>query len=367
MTPLGGAKNHRLESFDLLRGLCALAVGFYHLLSWQGIAELHNIGLFGVYTFFVLSGASITLGYGHKLLTIKDHGAFLALRYLRLAPLYILVLALAMAYRVLTQDGDTLSAKLLNVAPNLLLLFGMGNPGTASLVIGGWSLGIEFLFYLLFPCFLLLLSQASKSTVWASAIFLTLLAIQQGFVNWVFKFGQLTFVDLAGEYTQFLAFIAYFYCGCVIGMALRSPAFRQWPNWSWGFGVLLLALIMHTQAESPEQVLTGLSGLTYMLMVMCLVYAWAHLAVPKNLRRFSLWLGEVSYGIYLLHPVIYQALKPLRGTTTTWSNEQSIAFAIVTMLIASISAWIFHHFVEMGLMNWGKQRFALKTPITTSV
>jgi len=367
LTPTTSPSTYRLESFDLLRGLCALAVGFYHLLSWQGVADLHNIGLFGVYIFFVLSGASITLAYEHKLLTIADHGAFLALRYLRLAPLYILVLMLAVSYRIVTQDGDTLSTKLLNVAPNLLFLFGMGNPGTTSLVIGGWSLGIEFLFYLLFPCFLLLLSLAGKCRGWAVAIFVTLLAIQQCFVNWVFKFGELAFVEHAGEYTQFLAFIAYFYCGCVIGTALKTPALSEWPKWRWGFGILLLALVMYTQTESPEQILTGFQGLAYMLLVMCLVYAWARLAVPQALHRISLWLGEASYGIYLLHPVIYQLLKPLGSTITNWTHEHSIALAITTMLIASISAWIFHRLVETRLMNWGKQRFQLKRPISTSV
>lgn len=342
-------------------------MGFYHLLSWEGVAELHNIGLFGVYIFFVLSGASITLAYGGKLLTTADLGAFLTLRYLRLAPLYILVLALGIAYRILTQDGETLITKLLNTLPNLLLLFSMGNPGAVSLVIGGWSLGIEFLFYLLFPCFILLLSLAGKSRRWSWAIFLTLIAIQQGFINWVLKFGELKFEDHASEYTQFLSFIAYFYCGCAIGNTLKNKNFCEYPKWRWMLGLLILVSIMYTQSSRPEQILTGLQGIIYTLLVVYLVIIWSHLTVSPHFNRLSIWLGEISYGVYLLHPVIYQLLKPLCSMISNWTYKHSIALTITTLLIASISAWLFHRLVEIRLINWGKQRFQLSHSMPSSI
>ena len=49
----------RVLGWDVLRGVCALAVASYHLLLWLDIAALHTFGSYGVYLFFVLSGASL--------------------------------------------------------------------------------------------------------------------------------------------------------------------------------------------------------------------------------------------------------------------------------------------------------------------
>src|SRR4051794_32821994 len=53
----------RVLGWDLLRGLCALTVATYHMLLWLDIAELPALGTYGVYLFFVLSGASLAYNY----------------------------------------------------------------------------------------------------------------------------------------------------------------------------------------------------------------------------------------------------------------------------------------------------------------
>jgi len=46
-------RTERIESLDLLRGLCAIGVACYHVLSWVQLATIHNLGLYGVYVFFL--------------------------------------------------------------------------------------------------------------------------------------------------------------------------------------------------------------------------------------------------------------------------------------------------------------------------
>ena len=78
----------RVASLDLLRGLCAVAVAAYHGLSWIGLGTFHNLGLYGVYLFFLLSGASMSLAYAQRFRRGYPYTSYLALRYVRLAPLY---------------------------------------------------------------------------------------------------------------------------------------------------------------------------------------------------------------------------------------------------------------------------------------
>jgi peptidoglycan/LPS O-acetylase OafA/YrhL len=87
-------KRDRVLGWDVLRGLCALAVASYHLLAWQDVATLHTFGSYGVYLFFVLSGASLAYNYQGLIDGPPAVLRFLAVRWLRLAPLFVAIGAL---------------------------------------------------------------------------------------------------------------------------------------------------------------------------------------------------------------------------------------------------------------------------------
>ncbi len=346
----------------MLRGISAVAVACYHLISWQGGVKLNAIGLYGVYIFFVLSGASITLAYADKLRTLVDFRSFMAIRYLRLAPLYLAVLALAMAYRLIARDNDALLAKAMHLLPNITMLFGVGNPGASSLVIGGWSLGIEFLFYLLFPAFLVCASLARGRPLLASALLALALCIQQGFINGVLRFGAEDFGDQVFAYTQFAAFIAYFAGGCAIGMWLRGSPDRRWGAWTWLPAIMLLVLLFADNTRSQATMLTGLEGVARAVLTVLLVLAWSRLPVGGIMRRFSGNLGDASYGIYLLHPVLFHGLaafgpgeQPL-PSLGPGANAGLICTLVVTC--SFVLSLLFHRIVEMPVLRWGKRRFA---------
>jgi peptidoglycan/LPS O-acetylase OafA/YrhL len=132
----------RIESLDLLRGLCAIGVACYHVMSWLGVATVHDLGLYGVYLFFLLSGASMTIAYARRFADGYPVTSYLALRYIRLAPLYVLAATYVaiVDLRSLYTLPQLVGRWLLNVT----FLFGVANPGDTSLIVGGWSLGIEF-------------------------------------------------------------------------------------------------------------------------------------------------------------------------------------------------------------------------------
>ena len=137
--------HNRVVGWDLLRGICALSVAIYHLLSWLDIAHLYPLGLYGVYIFFVLSGASLTFTYSSKTENrCFSFSNFLFARYLRLAPLYLLLLIFSVPWKLKNEGLDIfLMGKLVS---NVFFSFGLYKPVGQSMLVGGWSLGIEFLF-----------------------------------------------------------------------------------------------------------------------------------------------------------------------------------------------------------------------------
>ena len=95
----------RVLGWDLLRGLCAIAVTCYHLLYWQKVTELHVFGTYGVYLFFVLSGASLAYTYAGRISAGQfSFRGFLWVRYLRLAPLYLALMLVVLPWKLL-KDG----------------------------------------------------------------------------------------------------------------------------------------------------------------------------------------------------------------------------------------------------------------------
>lgn len=133
----------RLDALDLLRGLCALAVAVFHFDSWGGLqiakyfdGWLAVCGTYGVSVFFVLSGYSLAHAYGARFANGIEADAILRYarrRIGRLLPLFSVILIASLAGRIISGAEPALSP-----------------------VIGGWSIGIEVVFYVAFPLLLAL-------------------------------------------------------------------------------------------------------------------------------------------------------------------------------------------------------------------
>lgn len=289
----------RIWGWDMLRGLCALAVALYHLLVWQDLAALHTVGRYGVYLFFVLSGASLAYTYSGRLGPWQGVPAFLAARWLRLAPLYLAVSALFIVIYSLHFGAlvDQLPRRLLL---NLTFAFGVQDPVVWALPVGGWSLGIEFAYYLLFP----LLLAAAGLPVGRWIVLLVLCGVQ---ATWT----ACTVGSAAGcaasqvAYHQVPAFGAYFYAGCLIGL------FQQKTAWTLPLPAGLLAwagtaaLLWGLNPARAGDELLGIRGAVLSLACPAVVALSGLTRIPPGLQPVARWLGNLTYGTYLLHPALF--------------------------------------------------------------
>src|SRR5262245_60491552 len=93
----GGTDQHRLYNLDYLRGLAAFGIMLYHYLTWTlGIFPADTIvgrvGIYGVSTFYVLSGLTLYyVYYGKMKPSAQDTAAFFKKRIFRIFPLLWLV------------------------------------------------------------------------------------------------------------------------------------------------------------------------------------------------------------------------------------------------------------------------------------
>lgn len=147
----------RYPALDALRGAAAFAVLFYHLRSFNAVAEappawqIFASGYLAVDLFFVLSGFVICHAYQSRLLAGLSFGQFIAARFLRLQPVMmagtLIGFTLAVSQRMMGLPGAPgLAAIAIALPTNLLMLPNVFVPwGIFLFNPPAWSLFYEML------------------------------------------------------------------------------------------------------------------------------------------------------------------------------------------------------------------------------
>ncbi len=325
----------RVPGLDLLRGLCAVAVALYHIFFSLNGPTFLNHSLYAVYAFFVISGASLYIAYSDRLNGPGELLSYFSNRLLRLLPLYLLVTLLWFS---LSPWGPPRPR---DVFLNGTLLFGLGNPGMTSTVTGGWSLGIEFQFYLFFP----VLAALARSKLWLYFAALFFVA-QRIFIERTLQTGSLAEAWIV--YTQGLSFIAYFFAGCCIGRLVKDSRRKPHPAaWALVAGACLILTFLAGPNEASS--LKGVMGCVLTLVTCFVVWPSAYLPISKTFRPAADFLGRISYGLYLFHPLVFALLRP------RLSEMGIYAFAAMAFAVSMIVAWISAEFFETPVREHGRK------------
>lgn len=150
----------KLNSIQVLRALAVVLVTHIHAMRLQSqfahsyqqhFYRLDDFGAIGVDLFFVISGFIISYVAGHYV-GYKDGGSFLKKRFLRINPVYYL--ASAIHFTVLCFIGseyglDVLLIRFLN-SFTIIPLFDIQVRPFIPILNVGWSLSMEWIFYLIF-------------------------------------------------------------------------------------------------------------------------------------------------------------------------------------------------------------------------
>ena len=143
-----------LDAIESLRGVAALMVLLYHLAELVKMPLPGSLGFIsthfglGVPLFYTLSGFVLAYGYADRLEGRAQIRRFYIRRLFRIAPLFYAMLALWVLASWLVWNR-TFSFQTLFL--NMSFLFGLVPGQHESIVWAGWSIGIEMLFYLVFP------------------------------------------------------------------------------------------------------------------------------------------------------------------------------------------------------------------------
>lgn len=339
----------RLHGLDLIRGICALGVMVYHYVHFSGLGSLDGMGTYGVYVFFVLSGFAMAYRYTNDVLDETFVRSFFAARALRIFPLFGLVAIL----RYLTGPADTFSAAqlLMNITP----LMGMADPTAfSSLVVGGWSIMVEWSFYLIFPFVMLVRSTRGMLAVFAFTLLINYLHTQAAYYP-----PDYVKIDRVPSFTESMTFLAYF-AGGMVGARIftRHPDIQRHLK---GNAPLILAVIMLMTIFMLPQVvpfagrkifLSGGVALCLILFSVALVYLSATGSPNAPLRNAAGFLGDISFALYLIHPYPYRWIE---GWLPSLDTAQRIG---VSSVISISIAYAAYRFFEKPIMRIRRRQVA---------
>ncbi len=338
---------NRYSSIDLLRFLAAFAVAMSHFIMHSNGYDLNleiissiSVEVFFIISGFVLAPQIISIVQEKK---IENYKIFLIRRWYRTIPLYILSLLLTSI--ILNSLFNIDFFRYLFFLQNLFVL-SVDNDFFSI----AWSLSVEEWFYIIFPLFLFLIFKKlnfsdKKYTIYIASLFVFLVLLIRLFFSDGTEWGaNVRRVVIFRLDSIAFGFILYF--------------FKDKLKCEILYYFLLLLLIILTsfltfnilKINALEQIFFFQFIFHYLVGIWgCLVVIFCYM-LDKNIEnklviKLNLYLGRISYSVYLFHLLLIYIISSLFN----FNLFISVVFFVLAQII--LSTLLYHYFEKPILIS----------------
>jgi peptidoglycan/LPS O-acetylase OafA/YrhL len=362
--PVLAAASGRIPSLDGIRAFSVLLVFASH----AGFAR-ETIGGFGVDVFFFLSGFLITtlLRLERETTGTVRIGSFWTRRALRVLPPFYTVVLVAMAISVFIYPPGTIYAP--SLIAQLLFYFNYYSLHAAAQGIPGigvvWSLAVEEHFYLVFPLLYIAMQKWRLTRRHQASLLWGLCA---AVLAWrcllVFDMHR----DVNRIYPTTDTRIDSILFGCALALwnnpyidvnAACDPAT---PSGSWKYILLPAAvagLILCFASKSPMFQNTASFSLQGLALTVVFIGAIRfHEWLPFRVLNWRpvVFIGTLSYSLYLVHDVI------LRATRHLWPELHAWQRALAALATSFVASWAIYALIEKPCASLRKRLRSRSAP-----
>jgi peptidoglycan/LPS O-acetylase OafA/YrhL len=363
------AKKGYYQELESMRGILALAVVVHHALVYYFLLYWHTSDISGPNAGFYsqLGTAPVTFfffitGFLFWSKLIADPkpqpGKFLAARLRRLGPAYLGGAAL-MFTLVAIFSHFRLHDSLIGVVRDMIRVLLGENPKLNGLSYAPWLWGVtwtlqfEFLFYLLVP-FLGWFSQ----TLWKTLLFI-------GGCNLLYAASLTVNTDHPHLHAflllrALLRFLSFTFCvGFITAHLIRNEKVREFARSAWA-APLSVALVAITLCFLPAHH-GPLESIVLAIPFVAVAGGCSFWGVLR--KRPLLFLGQISYSVYLIHCLLYAAiLIPLYNVLGSTMKSAPLYWTIVLLIAPVIigMSTLWNHTFELPFMG---KRTAASRPV----
>ena len=348
----------RVYSIDYLRGVLAFVIMVYYFSLWQQVITpeassfLTRFSLYGVSLFFIISGFSLTITYLSKFNDMNYHKLFIFYmkRVARIYPLFWLIIFL---YLTLLYLSSKTFPNIYQIISNITLSFSFFNSYN-GLTAGSWSIGIEIVFYLFFPFLLFFLNRLKVYSIFSLVIFI----VVSMYISAYHMYDDMIQDEYWHIYMNLTNHIYFFLFGVLVAVIYikRDSLFFITKRIVVFSMLITLVLILYYPVDGYVVHLLWkenrflFSLLSFILFILVVMYNF-HLNERNFLNKGLNYFGEISYTIYLLHPIVYMVFNHFLTV--------SAMYKITLMIISSIAlSSLIHHRYEMPMqkliLTWSK-------------
>lgn len=301
----------RIEQLTFTRFIAAIAVVMMHFgkhvfpFSHESIGFLVKSGGVGVSYFFILSGFVMVIAYGKN--PNIDFLSYQKNRFARIYPVYLLGLILVLFYILFIVQQEIGFKEIMLHASALQAWV----PETAlNLNFPGWSVSVEFFFYLLFPFIYnyFYTKQKFKTILFVSIIlwFISLL-----FINWALK-GNIFYISEKNTLNFLHSFPLFHLNQFLIGNIAGFYFLEKWntksKNYDLHILLVFIVLIALIKMKLPVDYSNGFLAIVFLPLI--LLQALNTGSLTRLFKsNAAVFLGEISYSIYILHYPIHLFVK----------------------------------------------------------
>ena len=346
----------RIEFLPNIQGLRALAV--VAVVAFHAFPALLPGGFIGVDVFFVISGYLIS-GILYRSLAAHEFSFadFYARRAKRIFPALILVMGSCLAFgffALLPEELDQLGIHTAGGAgfiSNLLLWREAGyfdNSAASKPLLHLWSLGVEEQFYLVWPVLLFL--------AWKRRRALVPVTVALAVASFAYNLAEVQNNPLAAFYSPLSRFweiavgslLAYHHFCRDEGTAAPVPGLDRWG----GSGAMLLCAGFFWVDNSRP--FPGLWALIPVGATALLLAAGARARFNRSVlsHRFMLWIGSISYPLYLWHWPLFSYAHILQA------ENPSNATRVLAIGASVLLAWLTYRGIEIRFKSAPRTRLA---------
>ena len=319
-------KQKKILSIQYLRGLAALGVVCCHygsyLTLYPKLSALFSFGQTGVYVFFLISGFIIVYSLKKSNYEIKEFFRFLLKRSIRIDPAYISVILLTIIFfaSVSLSKNEGVAFNLGQFCAHIFYVVPFTKYQFYNQVF--WTLGVEFQFYLLIGLVYFLFKNRIYQTCFLIGFSLT------------------CFIPLSNSYYLLTSYAPVF----ALGISL-IPIFHKWSWQDIGLPTIILILIGF---KFSWPILVLLSAASFAVLFI------------KGLFKPLIFLGEISYSLYLTHGLIFILFVGIGKKMHFNFESNQIMWLFVEMVLAIFFAYLFYWLIERPSIKLSKRIFYRK-------